>query len=213
MRKFVRAAVLVAAAAPAALVVACGDEGDPVETTAAGIQVTVRADGAAEPGVAVALFATGGATALAQATTNASGQATFSELEPGGYDVEIQVPEGLELDAGQTARRSVTLTAGQTQNLTFDLVTPLPPGVQLVTLQGTSFSPSTLTISTGTTVRWRNEQSVFHTITPDGHNEWTAASVSNAGDTFEHTFNTAGTFPYYCEPHRSQGMTGTITVQ
>jgi plastocyanin len=31
--------------------------------------------------------------------------------------------------------------------------------------------------------------------------------------TYEHTFTTAGTFPYYCSVHFMLGMTGTITVQ
>ena len=30
------------------------------------------------------------------------------------------------------------------------------------------------------------------------------------GDTFSHTFDTAGDFPYYCTPH--PWMTGTVTV-
>jgi plastocyanin len=30
---------------------------------------------------------------------------------------------------------------------------------------------------------------------------------------YDHTFTTAGTFPYFCAPHASSGMVGTIVVQ
>ena len=32
--------------------------------------------------------------------------------------------------------------------------------------------------------------------------------MSSSGETFEVTFTQAGTFPYYCDPHRTFGMTG-----
>jgi plastocyanin len=35
--------------------------------------------------------------------------------------------------------------------------------------------------------------------------------VMSSGSKFQHTFTTAGSFPYFCEVHL-QMMTGTITV-
>jgi plastocyanin len=58
-----------------------------------------------------------------------------------------------------------------------------------------------------------NGASIFHTITPDGHSEWEEVSMNNEGDEFTHVFNTPGEYPYYCDPHRGAGMTGTITVE
>jgi plastocyanin len=84
--------------------------------------------------------------------------------------------------------------------------------VEVHLTSGVTFSPATLTVEPGTTVRWVNSASLFHTVTPDGHNEWAHRDMP-ADAEFEHTFTTEGTFPYYCEPHLSQGMTGTITVQ
>lgn len=75
-----------------------------------------------------------------------------------------------------------------------------------------AFQPATATIQRGTRVRWRKTTSTFHTVTPDGHSEW-QRWTTNDGTSFEHTFNTAGTFAYYCEPHRSLGMVGRIIVQ
>lgn len=75
------------------------------------------------------------------------------------------------------------------------------------------FSPSDVTISTGTTVRWVNAGNVDHTVTPDGHSEWTEWQTGLEGETFEHTFDAQGTFAFYCVPHRALGMTGVIRVQ
>jgi len=34
-----------------------------------------------------------------------------------------------------------------------------------------------------------------------------------SGDTYEHTFETPGTYEYVCIPHESSEMTGTIVVE
>jgi copper binding plastocyanin/azurin family protein len=38
------------------------------------------------------------------------------------------------------------------------------------------------------------------------------SGIQNAGATFTRTFNSTGTFPYYCTPHSCCGMVGTVTV-
>lgn len=78
---------------------------------------------------------------------------------------------------------------------------------------GLAFDPPDVTIAVGDTVTWESEANIFHTITPDGHSEWTRQEMNSAGDTFTHTFDNAGTFDYFCEPHQAQGMVGSITVQ
>jgi plastocyanin len=75
------------------------------------------------------------------------------------------------------------------------------------------FSQADLTIAPNTLVRWVNTTGTTHTVTPDGHSEWADTSLPDMGDTFEHVFRTEGSFPYYCTPHRSFGMVGTVTVQ
>ncbi|MFO8174956.1 MAG: plastocyanin/azurin family copper-binding protein [Longimicrobiales bacterium] len=85
--------------------------------------------------------------------------------------------------------------------------------VGIVLTQSLTFEPDEVTISPGTTVRWTNAAPVFHTITPDDHNEWIQATVQEAGETFEHTFQRVGVFPYYCAVHRDVGMTGVIIVE
>ena len=92
-----------------------------------------------------------------------------------------------------------------------------PPGViEVHATAGNRFSPSTLTISRGQTVRWVADVSAGHTVTPDNAAQpggFTGASIGSAGNTFEFTFNTAGDFNYHCIPHQSLGMTGVVHVQ
>ncbi len=70
-----------------------------------------------------------------------------------------------------------------------------------------AFNPQTLTISVGTTVTWVNEDLVSHTVSSS---TFDSGAIAN-GQTYTHTFNTAGTYNYQCAIHPS--MTGTIIVQ
>ena len=198
-----------------AILGACGEDNGmtPVDEPAT-IVATVTADDTAASGVSVNLFEDGAMSALSSATTDASGQVLFEGLDAGSYDVAITIPSGLTLEDGP-ARRAVTATAGQEATVSFALATETAPATDTVevTLTNYAFSPDELTIAPGTLVRWVNNTSTFHTITPDGHNEWNEGSVSSQGEEFTHTFMNEGTFPYYCSPHQSLGMVGTITVQ
>jgi len=86
-------------------------------------------------------------------------------------------------------------------------------GTVEIQLQAESFQPGDVLIEPGTTVRWVNAQSIQHTITPDGHDEWDRAVLTEADEVFEHTFHDEGIFPYFCEPHQALGMTGRIRVE
>jgi plastocyanin len=77
------------------------------------------------------------------------------------------------------------------------------------------FSPSSVTIRTGDSVKW-TWGSGGHTTTsgsPGMPNGIWDSGLHNGGATFTRTFNSAGTFQYYCVPHGGCcGMVGTVTV-
>ena len=178
------------------------------------IVATVTADGSPASAVTVELFAESGSTVLATETTNTAGEATFSQLAAGAYEVEVTPPTGFEVASGSSSRQAVDVMDGQTSDVAFALTATDGGNVVEINLTTSlTFSPANPTIEPGTTVRWINDASIFHTITPDGHTEWERQTLSSAGETFEHTFMDEGSYPYFCEPHESQGMTGTITVQ
>ena len=95
---------------------------------------------------------------------------------------------------------------------------PPPPGnsVTVHLTAGLRFSPATVTIAPGTTVRWINDAALGHTVTPDNAAQpgaWTSQALTTQNQVFDHTFNTPGTYNYHCEPHRLDGMTGVVVVQ
>lgn len=77
-----------------------------------------------------------------------------------------------------------------------------------VSIPGFSFSPSTVTVNVGTTVRWTNNHSISHTTTSTTA-LWDSGILAQ-GEQFSHVFSSAGTFPYLCTLHL--GMTGTVVV-
>jgi plastocyanin len=77
------------------------------------------------------------------------------------------------------------------------------------------FSPSSVTIHPGDQVRWTWSSSGHSTTSgsPGQPNGIWDSGIHNQGATFTRTFNSAGTFPYYCIPHGGCcGMVGTVMV-
>lgn len=80
------------------------------------------------------------------------------------------------------------------------------------------FDPKDLTISVGTTVTWTNKGERPHTSTADDGSWDSGGDPSDyilPGQSFSHTFTTAGEFPYYCRLHGGpggSGQAGVITV-
>ena len=90
------------------------------------------------------------------------------------------------------------------------------PGDHVVVMGDHTFNPSVINISVGETVTWVNESSLAHTVTSgsagDHDGNFDSGSVSPGGE-FSHTFQTAGSYEYFCIPHLGAGMTGTVHVQ
>ena len=83
--------------------------------------------------------------------------------------------------------------------------------VHTVVLTNNIFTPSTLTITVGDTVRWINEQG-FHNVVADD-NSFTSGAPSSDPWVYEFKFTTVGNFGYFCEVHVGSGMTGVIIVE
>jgi plastocyanin len=79
-----------------------------------------------------------------------------------------------------------------------------------VSMAGIAFDPAEVTVAVGDTVTWTNNDSVAHDVTADSFSSGEAGGMA-AGDTFEHTFDEAGTFEYVCTVH--PGMDGTVVVE
>jgi plastocyanin len=100
-----------------------------------------------------------------------------------------------------------------------------PPAGPVINLSSLMFHPANATVDLGTTVTWRNDEPITHTVTsgrfqgvdettglrssqqPDGTFE---AKLGGEGKTFSFKFTKPGTYTYYCDIH--QGMNATVTV-
>jgi plastocyanin len=119
-------------------------------------------------------------------------------------------------DAG-TDGGSASWTETDTVDMTDDLV----------------FDPERIRVSQGTTVTWENVGAVAHSVTayddgiPDGAAYFASGGADSQqaavdaypdegsiaeGGTYEHTFDTTGTYEYYCIPPEMSGMVGYVEV-
>ncbi len=84
------------------------------------------------------------------------------------------------------------------------------PSTTTVVIDNFSFSPARLAVPVGTTVVWRNEDDMPHTIVNDATPREFKSPPIDSGEQFSWTFSKAGTYAYFCSLHPR--MTGTITV-
>lgn len=105
-----------------------------------------------------------------------------------------------------------------------------------VGMSARAFDPESITVTTGTTVVWKNTSSIAHTVTAraEGIPEDTAFFASGGydtqaaaeeawrggnggaiyqGETYERDFPVPGEYVYYCIPHEAAGMAGVVTVE
>jgi plastocyanin len=136
-----------------------------------------------------------GVTALAGCTSDGGGEGTPASTESPADETTATPAEADTTDGGGSSADH-TVVVGPAGSLVFD--------------------PGELTVDPGATVEFTWESN-FHTVTvearPDGAN-WsgTGAETHDSGYTHTHTFEVAGTYEYYCQPHRSSGMVGTVVV-
>lgn len=90
-----------------------------------------------------------------------------------------------------------------------------------VNLKDFKFTPSEIRIKVGQKVRFSNTDSVRHNVVQAPVEQATSGPfgfegpVLMPGDSWEYTFNTAGTYPIVCnlDGHNLLGMTGTVIVE
>jgi plastocyanin len=83
----------------------------------------------------------------------------------------------------------------------------------VISAQDDQFVPAMTTLTAGTPLTWQNDGIEEHTITADD-NAYDSGSL-DPGQTFALTFDTPGTYAYYCSIHGGpggQGMAGIIVV-
>jgi plastocyanin len=87
---------------------------------------------------------------------------------------------------------------------------PPNPEPNTVVISNFSYSPSTIIVGAGETITWRNDDAVGHTVTSISGSELNSPVLAQ-GQTYQHTFSAAGSYPYHCTLHPN--MTASVTVQ
>ncbi len=119
-------------------------------------------------------------------------------------DVTTETEATATVSPAATATSTTSATSPEVANLT-------------VTYNGSTFSPSTLTIKKGQTVTFTNNSSGNMWVASDPHPIHTDFSAFDArksyapGTSYTFTFNQTGTFDYH--NHDKSSVTGTIVVQ
>mgnify|MGYP006287548323 CR=1 FL=1 len=158
------------------------------------------------------LAATGATVAIAGCTSSGAGGGNGGE-DGGGGDTPTPTESPTSGGGDSSGDFVETSTVDMTDELTFE--------------------PKEIRVSVGTTVTWENVGAIGHTVTayedeiPDGAEYFASGGFDSQeaaadgypekgniteGGTYEHTFETTGTYEYYCIPHEMNGMVGTVKV-
>lgn len=98
----------------------------------------------------------------------------------------------------------------------FDVAQAQPTTVTVSIPQGATgkgaqaYGQNPLQISVGTTVTWVNNDTTAHTVSSDTGQF--GSGILQPGDSYQHTFDTSGTYPYHCVIHGQQSMSGVVQV-
>ena len=86
--------------------------------------------------------------------------------------------------------------------------------VRLSRIDAKCFIPSKVSINAGDTISWTNDDTAVHTTTGGSISTGTTGTFDSgliqSGVMYEYTFDSAGTFDYFCVVH--PWMSGSISV-
>ena len=159
------------------------------------------------------------AAALAGCTGDdgADGDATTADEDGGG----LYGGGGDETtESTTTATESATTAEAEATTTSGDGAAGDPTVVTVAADGEYRFDPETVTVPVGATVRWEWAGS-GHNVRPGSQPadaDWSGTpggdgETYDQGYSYSFTFEVPGQYEYYCAPHRSIGMVGTVVVE
>ncbi len=139
--------------------------------------------------------------------------AAYFLLANRGVEAPVMTDENMQEET------MMEVTPGESMDGTDSAMMEDEQGVVTLTVDGAeySFSPSTLSVNKGDTVKvvFNNVGTMPHDFIIDEFDVATKTIAPGEQDTVEFTANQSGTFSYYCSVgnHRALGMEGTLTVE
>jgi halocyanin-like protein len=142
---------------------------------------------------AVSAGASGTAAAQKGGGKSGGGSAATGPIDFGGWLEDLSYWSGQAKD--MTGKEKVTITVGGNAN------------------KNLSFAPVAIHVSPGTNVTWKwSGKGGAHNVVSKENKFKSGSPVAKAGHTFSHTFKKNGINNYYCQPHRTLGMKGSVAV-
>jgi plastocyanin len=132
----------------------------------------------------------------------AGGIATVVMNEPGIF------PYACQIHPVMTGRIAVRDENGVVPEPQTTSASPTADASQ-VQIANLAFNPASITVSTGNTITWTNDDTIPHTVTAlDGLFD---SGILDPGGTFSWTFTDPGSIDYHCQLHPN--MQGTVVVE
>jgi plastocyanin len=134
----------------------------------------------------------------------------------------------IQSDSMCTRRRAMARAAGLAAGLALSKVNAPGFAAETKTVKMGSdsgqlvFVPDEITICKGDTITWVNNKGGPHNVVfdeeavPEGVNAEAISMEDQLGDegaTYSKKLDVAGSYAYYCQPHRGAGMNGNVIVQ
>ena len=103
----------------------------------------------------------------------------------------------------------IAMAAGRSGQFGSATAEEKPPAEVAVKIDNFTFSPNTLTLKVGSTIRWTNHDDIPHNVVSEDKSF--KSKVLDTDQQFSYTFTKPGTYTYFCSIHPK--MTGKIVVQ
>jgi halocyanin-like protein len=158
----------------------------------------LRAGGAGAGAAAVGASATASAQESNESGGNGSGGGgggSSGPIDYGGWFSDVPYWGGAGSTEDMTGQSEVTITVGAEAN------------------DGLSYAPAAARIDEGATVIWEwTGEGGAHNVEAEEGADFASEIVAEEGHTFEWTANTTGVVPYFCNPHKGQGMKAALAI-
>jgi plastocyanin len=164
------------------------------------------------------------AVGLAGCSTSAGGPAGGTDTPPATEDDHGDEDDHQETDdhGGADDHQETDAHGHNHDEGTPDAPMHAPEVAMRTTDDGQHFAPHMAWVEVGGTVTWHVESGTHDTVAyhadndkpgriPEDATPW-ASDLLAQGESFEHTFEEPGVYDYFCTPHESVGMVGTVIV-
>lgn len=116
----------------------------------------------------------------------------------------------MKSDEASNSETNATATTNEQKKQRSDANQAVQTEDNAVIIQDFKYGPETITVKAGTTVTWTNQDTIRHNVVTDGEDGPNGPLLAQ-GESYSFTFDTPGTYEYYCQPHPYMKATVVVT--